>query len=167
MSDERVVVYTDGACSKNPGPGGWGAILLFRSFARFVSGFSPETTNNKMELSAAIGALKALSKTSIELEIHTDSMYLKNGIEEWIPSWRSRGWKTFDKKPVKNREYWEELDKEAKRHHVHWRWVKGHGSSRYNNFVDWLARDAIANQKGRDQKGPINEIENFIDQTLL
>jgi ribonuclease HI len=166
MSGERVVVYTDGACSGNPGPGGWGAILLLRNFARFVSGFSPHATNNQMELSAAIGALKALNKASIELEIHTDSMYLKNGIQDWISSWRSKGWKTYDKKPVKNREYWEALDEQTRLHNVHWNWVKGHDSSRYNNFVDWLARDAIKNQRGRDKKGPINEIENFIDQAL-
>ena|SRR5665213_1663510 len=164
---ERVTIYTDGACSGNPGPGGWGAVLLFREFARFASGFSAHATNNQMELAAAIGALKALSKNSVELEIHTDSTYVKDGIQKWLPNWRARGWKTFDKKPVKNREYWEELDTQVKLHHVHWRWVKGHGSSRYNNFVDWLARDAILNRTGRDKKAPIHEVENFIDQALV
>jgi len=163
---ERVTIYTDGACSGNPGPGGWGAILLYKQSARFISGFSPHTTNNRMELAAAIGALKALNKDSVELEIHTDSNYVKNGIQEWLPSWRSRGWKTFDKKPVKNKEYWEELDEQVKLHHVHWRWVKGHGLSRYNNFVDWLARDAIKHRAGRNERGSINEIENFIDRAI-
>jgi ribonuclease HI len=166
MSEKRIVVYTDGACSMNPGPGGWGAILLSRKIARFVSGYSPHTTNNQMELSAAIEALKALNRDDVDLEIHTDSMYVKDGIQKWVPSWRSRGWKTADKKPVKNRELWENLDRQVKLHHINWNWVKGHGSSRYNNFVDWLARDAIAKRTGRDVKGPIEEIEEFIDRAL-
>jgi ribonuclease HI len=163
---ERVIAYTDGGCVPNPGPGGWGVILLFRESARFLSGYASESTNNKMELTAATSALKALTKDGVDLELHTDSMYVKDGMQKWIHNWRARNWKTADKKPVKNREYWEELDRLTLKHHVDWNWVKGHDVSRYNNFVDWLATDAIDNRKGRDQKGPIDKIERFIDQAL-
>ena len=163
---ERVVVYTDGGCKPNPGPGGWGAILLLKGYARILSGYSPDSTNNKMELTAAISALKALTKDGVKLELHTDSLYVKEGIQKWIHGWRSRGWTTSNKKPVLNREYWEELDLLTKKHHVEWNWVKGHDVSRYNNFVDWLATNAMENRKGRDEKGPIDEVEQIIDQAL-
>lgn len=166
MMEEKVIVYTDGACSHNPGPGGWGAFLRFKNVGRYLSGYSNYTTNNKMELSAAIHALKALHKLEVTLLIHTDSTYVKDGMQKWISSWRSRGWRAADKKPVKNRELWEELDHQTHMHHVDWQWVKGHGNSRYNNFVDWLARDAIIHQRGRTDKGPIDEIERFIDRAL-
>jgi len=162
MSERRVIVYTDGACSRNPGPGGWGALLIFRGTARFLSGYAPQTTNNQMELSAAIAALNAFHKEA-SVEIHTDSLYLKDGIQKWIRAWRTNNWRTFGNKPVKNKEYWIELDRQLLSHDVHWSWVRGHSTNRYNNFVDWLARDAIIHRAGRDQKMSVFNLERYID----
>jgi len=140
---KRVVIHTDGACSGNPGPGGWGAILQFAGKERELSGGDPATTNNRMELTAAIEALKAL-KSGSTAELHTDSEYLKKGITEWIHGWKRNGWKTSDKKPVKNVELWQTLDALAANHDVEWRWVRGHAGHDLNERADELARRGMA-----------------------
>lgn len=143
MSDnDTVVVYTDGACSGNPGPGGWGSVMMYRGHRRELSGGDAETTNNRMELMAAIAALEALSRPC-RVELHTDSTYVMKGITEWMAAWKARGWKTAAKKPVSNRELWERLDAAAARHEVDWRWVKGHSGVPENERADELARNAI------------------------
>jgi ribonuclease HI len=148
MSDKapakpRVTVYTDGACSGNPGPGGWGAILMSGTHRKEISGAEAETTNNRMELSAAIGALEALKKPAI-VALHTDSNYLKDGITKWIHGWKRNGWKTADKKPVKNEDLWKRLEAALKSHTIEWHWVKGHAGHPENERADELARQAIA-----------------------
>jgi ribonuclease HI len=140
---KRVVIHTDGACSGNPGPGGWGAILQFAGKERELSGGDPATTNNRMELTAAIEALRAL-KSGSTAELHTDSEYLKKGITEWIHGWKRNGWKTSDKKPVKNVELWQTLDALAANHDVEWRWVRGHAGHDLNERADELARRGMA-----------------------
>ena len=147
MSDEApekasVVVYTDGACSGNPGPGGWGAILMSGAHRKEISGGEPETTNNRMELSAAIGALEALKRPS-KVALHTDSNYLKDGITKWIHGWKRNGWKTADKKPVKNEDLWKRLEIALAGHAIEWHWVKGHAGHPENERADELARMAI------------------------
>jgi ribonuclease HI len=137
------VIYTDGACSGNPGPGGWGAILMSGRHRRELSGGERLTTNNRMELMAAISALEALKKPSV-VELHTDSQYVKNGIESWIHNWRRNGWRTADRKPVKNAELWQRLDEARRGHEIDWRWVKGHAGHVHNERADELAREAIA-----------------------
>lgn len=139
---ERVEVYTDGACSGNPGPGGYGAILKWRDDTKEISGFEAETTNNRMELSAAIAALAAL-KRSMPVRITTDSNYVRQGVTEWMKRWRANGWRTADKKPVKNRDLWERLSALCDTHDVQWHWVKGHAGHVDNERADQLARDAI------------------------
>jgi ribonuclease HI len=136
------VIYTDGACSGNPGPGGWGAILMSGRHRKELSGGERLTTNNRMELMAAISALEALKKPSV-VELHTDSQYVKNGIESWIHNWRRNGWRTADRKPVKNAELWQRLDEARRRHEIDWRWVKGHAGHQHNERADELAREAI------------------------
>jgi ribonuclease HI len=121
----HVIVHTDGACSGNPGPGGWGAILTFGDHEKELSGGEPHTTNNRMELMAAIAALEALKKPCT-VELHTDSQYLHLGISQWIHGWKRNGWRTADKKPVKNEDLWRALDELAHNHHVQWHWVRGH-----------------------------------------
>jgi ribonuclease HI len=138
-----VVIYTDGACSGNPGPGGWGAILTYGDRCKEISGGEALTTNNRMELMAAISALEALKRPS-RVELHTDSAYLKNGITGWIHGWKRNGWRTADKKPVKNAELWQRLDALRERHHIDWRWVKGHAGHPENERADALAREAMA-----------------------
>ncbi len=138
----RVIVYTDGACSGNPGPGGWGAILQWGPHRREIKGGEAHTTNNRMELLAAISALEAL-KRPCEVEVHTDSQYLRHGIIEWINGWKRNGWRTADKKPVKNADLWQRLDVAAARHKVHWHWVRGHAGHDLNERADELAREAI------------------------
>ncbi len=140
---KRVVIHTDGACSGNPGPGGWAAILEYDGHEKELFGGAPETTNNRMELTAAIEALKAL-KGSLVVELHTDSEYLKNGITKWIHGWKRNGWKTSDKKPVKNADLWLELERLAESHHVDWRWVRGHAGHDLNERADALAREGMA-----------------------
>jgi ribonuclease HI len=135
----KVVIYTDGACSGNPGPGGWGAILMFGDKRKELSGGERSTTNNRMELMAAIQALEALNRPC-EVELHTDSQYVQKGIHEWIHSWKRRGWLTADKKPVKNDDLWKRLDAARLRHKVDWRWVKGHAGHEHNERADELAR---------------------------
>jgi ribonuclease HI len=137
-----VVIYTDGACSGNPGPGGWAAILTFGDRCKEISGGDAETTNNRMELMAAIAALEALTRAS-RVEIHTDSSYLKDGITKWIHGWKRNGWKTADKKPVKNLELWQRLDAARERHDIDWHWVRGHAGHTENERADELAREAM------------------------
>jgi len=143
--DHHVVdAFTDGACSGNPGPGGWGAILRWRGHEKEISGGEPDTTNNRMELMAAIAALETLKRPA-RVRVHTDSIYVKDGITKWLSSWKRRGWKTADKKPVKNVELWQRLEAAAARHDVSWHWVRGHSGHPENERADALARDAIAN----------------------
>ena len=134
-----VIIYTDGACRGNPGPGGWGAILIHKGKEKELSGGELQTTNNRMELMAAIQALEALKKPCI-VELHTDSKYVQTGISEWIRSWKARGWMTADKKPVKNEDLWRRLDAARERHTVTWKWVKGHAGDPLNERADGLAR---------------------------
>jgi ribonuclease HI len=138
----HVEIYTDGACSGNPGPGGWGAILLFKDTRKELSGGEAETTNNRMELMAAIAALEAL-KRACDVHLHTDSMYLKDGVTKWIHGWKKNGWKTADKKPVKNVDLWQRLEEAAAKHKVSWRWVRGHNDHELNEAADALARAAV------------------------
>ncbi len=141
MSD-RVIIYTDGACSGNPGPGGWAAILRFGDAERALSGGEPLTTNNRMEMTAAIESLNAL-KRPCRVDLFTDSQYLMQGMTSWMKSWKQRGWKTADNKPVKNAELWRALDEAASRHDVSWHWVRGHAEDETNNRVDALAVAAM------------------------
>jgi len=134
----EVTIFTDGACSGNPGPGGWGAVLISGANEREICGGEPATTNNRMELMAAIQALEAL-KRPCKVELHTDSQYVRKGITEWIGGWKARGWKTADKKPVKNDDLWKRLDAARARHDVDWRWVKGHNGHELNERADALA----------------------------
>ena len=142
MSHPRVTIHTDGACSGNPGPGGWGAILAFGDHARELKGGEAHTTNNRMELMAAIAALEALTRPC-EVDLHTDSQYLRDGITAWIKKWKTNGWRTADRKPVKNVDLWQRLDAALARHRVRWHWVKGHAGHDMNERADQLARDAI------------------------
>jgi ribonuclease HI len=135
----QVVIHTDGACSGNPGPGGWGAVLHFKDQEKELWGGELATTNNRMEMMAAIQALEAL-KRPCKVELHTDSTYVQKGIHEWIHAWKKRGWKTADKKPVKNEDLWKRLDEARLRHEVDWRWVKGHAGHEFNERADALAR---------------------------
>jgi ribonuclease HI len=139
----RVVIHTDGACSGNPGPGGWGAILQWGDHARELKGAEAHTTNNRMELMAAIVALETL-KRPCDVDLHTDSQYLRQGITGWIHGWKRNGWKTADKKPVKNADLWQRLDAAVGRHTMHWHWVRGHAGHDLNERADELAREAIA-----------------------
>lgn len=137
-----VALFTDGACSGNPGPGGWGALLRCKGVEKELSGAEPNTTNNRMELMAAIEGLKSL-KRACAVDLYTDSKYVLQGLTEWLPGWKARGWKTADKKPVKNQDLWMALDEQVARHHVTWHWVKGHAGHAENERVDELARMAI------------------------
>ncbi len=140
--NQRVTVYTDGACSGNPGPGGWGAVLTFGDREKELKGGEQHTTNNRMELMAAIASLETLKFPCI-VDLHTDSKYLQDGISKWIHGWKRNGWRTADKKPVKNIDLWQRLDAALKSHQVHWHWVKGHAGHAMNERADQLARDAI------------------------
>ena len=135
-----VTIYTDGACRGNPGPGGWGAVLLYGGHRREISGASGQTTNNRMELTAAIRALETLTRPST-VDLYTDSTYVKDGITRWLPGWKAKGWRTAAKTPVKNRDLWEALDALANRHDVTWHWVKGHAGNTENERADTLAPD--------------------------
>jgi ribonuclease HI len=139
----RVEIATDGACKGNPGPGGWGAIIRAGTSERELSGGEKLTTNNRMELMAAISALEAL-KFPCTVDLHTDSEYLRKGITEWINNWKRNGWRTADKKPVKNVDLWQRLDEALKRHQVRWHWVKGHAGHAMNERADLLAREGLA-----------------------
>ena len=145
---KQVEIHTDGACSGNPGPGGWGVLLRFGAHERELAGGEPDTTNNRMELMAAIQGLQAL-KEACEVDLYTDSQYVQKGITEWLPGWQRRGWKTADNKPVKNADLWQQLDMARQRHRVKWHWVKGHAGHADNERVDGLARQAAEQIKGQ------------------
>jgi len=145
-SPDKVEIFTDGACSGNPGPGGWGAILRYKGAEKELSGGAAETTNNRMEMLAAIMALEALKRPS-EVVLTTDSSYLKDGITKWLASWKRRSWKTANKKPVKNRDLWLRLDAATAPHRIDWQWVRGHDGHPENERADELARAAIAGQR--------------------
>ena len=146
---ERMRIYTDGACKGNPGPGGWGALLQFDGREKELCGGEPDTTNNRMELTAVIRALEAL-KRPCEIDLYTDSQYVQMGISEWIASWKRRGWKTADKKPVKNVDLWLELDRLAGGHRIRWHWVRGHAGHAENERADQLANKGIESvRRGR------------------
>jgi ribonuclease HI len=153
----KVVIHTDGACSGNPGPGGWGAILQSGAHRKELKGGEPQTTNNRMELTAAIQALEALKAPS-DVDLYTDSAYLRDGITRWIKSWKKNGWRTADKKPVRNAELWERLEKAEERHKVRWHWVKGHVGHDDNERADELAREGLApfltERRTRTQNNP-------------
>jgi ribonuclease HI len=137
-----IEIYTDGACRGNPGPGGWGALLKSDESEKELSGAEPATTNNRMELTAVIRALEAL-KRPVQARLYTDSEYVRRGITEWLPAWKSRGWRTADRQPVKNQDLWQQLDELAARHEIEWRWVPGHAGVPGNERVDRLANEAI------------------------
>lgn len=139
----KVIIHTDGACSGNPGPGGWGAVLQYGGHVKELKGGEPLTTNNRMELTAAIEALNAL-KRPCAIELHTDSQYVKDGLTKWINGWKRNGWKTADKKPVKNAELWQALDEAVSRHSIDWHWVKGHNGDEFNERADQLANEGMA-----------------------
>ena len=142
MSDGVVEIYSDGACRGNPGPGGWGALLRANGAEKELYGGEAATTNNRMELMAAIAALEAL-KRPCRVRLYTDSLYLRDGITRWLPAWQARGWRTADKKPVKNVDLWQALEKEIARHKIEWHWVKGHAGVPGNERADQLANQAI------------------------
>ena len=144
---EIVDIYTDGACSGNPGPGGWGALLRVNGKEKELSGFDPATTNNRMELLGVIEALRVL-KRPVAARVHTDSQYVQKGISEWIHGWKKRGWLTADRKPVKNADLWQALEAAVSGHKIEWLWVRGHAGHVENERVDALARAAIENKKG-------------------
>lgn len=148
---KNVVLYSDGACEGNPGPGGWAVILTYGERKRELAGGVPATTNNRMEITAAVEGLKAL-KEPCEVEFFTDSQYVQNGISEWVRIWKFNGWKTKDKKPVKNEDLWRQLDAESKKHRITWRWLKGHAGHPMNERCDFLARMEI--QKIRQSHKP-------------
>jgi ribonuclease HI len=149
----HVTIHTDGACSGNPGPGGWGAILAFEDRERELKGGEPNTTNNRMELMAAISALEAL-KRPCRVDLHTDSQYLRNGIMTWIKNWKRNGWRTSDKKPVKNVDLWQHLDAALAQHEVRWHWLRGHAGHEMNERADVLAREAIAEIRSELKPSP-------------
>ncbi|QFT33680.1 Ribonuclease HI [Labrenzia sp. THAF82] len=149
-TENRVTIYTDGACSGNPGPGGWGAILRFGGHERELQGGEEETTNNRMELMAAIEALNTL-KRPCAVDLYTDSTYVRSGIREWLEGWKRKNWRTAANKPVKNADLWQALDSARERHDVTWHWVKGHAGHPDNERADELARGGMAPYKSGDQ----------------
>jgi ribonuclease HI len=153
MTVPHVVIHTDGACAGNPGPGGWGAILASGNYEKELKGGEVHTTNNRMELMAAIAALEAL-KRPCQIELHTDSQYLRNGIMSWISGWKRNGWRTADKKPVKNIDLWQRLDATLTPHTVRWHWVKGHAGHSLNERADQLARDGLNEARVGVKKSP-------------
>lgn len=149
---KRIYVYTDGACRGNPGPGGWGVLLRYSDHEKMLSGAELDTTNNRMELTAAIQGLMAIKEKCI-VELYTDSQYVQKGITEWLPGWKKKNWKKSDKKPVKNVDLWQALDEQTQRHEISWHWVKGHSGHVENDLVDALANKAIDEfQKKRIEK---------------
>lgn len=139
---EKVQIYTDGACQGNPGPGGWGVLLRYKDFEKELSGYTPDTTNNRMELQAAIEGLKVLKRPMV-VDLYTDSQYLKDGITKWLPQWKANQWRLSNKKPVKNQDLWEVLEALVQNHQVSWHWVRGHSGHPENERADALAREAI------------------------
>ena len=144
-NNNTVHIYTDGACRGNPGPGGWGALLIYNNQKKEINGFSESTTNNIMELTAVIESLKSL-KRKCNVELTTDSTYVKNGITNWIHAWKKNNWRTANKKPVKNKDLWVSLDKIVSKHNINWHWVRGHTGHTQNERADQLANEAIDNQ---------------------
>jgi len=144
-----VQIFTDGACKGNPGPGGWGAIMKYGDHVKELNGYSAETTNNIMELTAVIEALKSLTRPCAII-LTTDSNYVKDGITQWIHNWKKKGWKTANKKPVKNKECWLQLDVEVQRHQIEWKWVKGHSGHPENERADELANEAVEDNVNRE-----------------
>lgn len=144
----KVQIFTDGSCQGNPGPGGWAAILVSGPHRREITGYEPATTNNRMELQAAIEGLRNL-KQPCTVELYTDSQYLKNGMEQWMAKWKRNGWRTAARQPVKNADLWEQLDAEAGQHKISWHWVRGHDGHVENERCDYLANEAIR------QRGPV------------
>ena len=148
--DNNIVhIFTDGACKGNPGPGGWGAIMKYGDHVKELNGYSSKTTNNIMEITAVIEALKSLTRPCAII-LTTDSNYVKDGITQWIHNWKKKGWKTANKKPVKNKECWLQLDVEVQRHQIEWKWVKGHSGHPENERADELANEAIADNENRE-----------------
>jgi ribonuclease HI len=143
VSDAEVTIYTDGACSGNPGPGGWGALLIAGDRRKEIKGGEPLTTNNRMELTAAIMALETLKRPCV-VDLWTDSQYVRQGVTSWLYGWKANGWRTADKKPVKNAQLWQRLDAARARHEVRWHWVRGHAGHELNEHVDALAREGMA-----------------------
>ena len=143
MTDQgdRVTIHTDGSCLSNPGPGGWAAILRWRDNEKEIVGNKTDTTNNRMELMAAIMGLNAVTR-AMPIDLHTDSLYVMNGVQEWMPRWKANGWKTASKKPVANQDLWQQLDEAVSRHRIRWHWVKGHAGDELNERCDQLARTA-------------------------
>jgi ribonuclease HI len=153
VAGEAVEIYTDGACSGNPGPGGWGAVLSYDGHSKDLFGGEPAgTTNNRMELMAAIQALESLTRPTT-VHLHTDSSYLRNGITAWLPGWKRNGWKTASKQPVKNADLWRRLDAAAARHDVLWLWVKGHAGNPGNEHADALANRGMDEARARSGRG--------------
>ena len=149
MSDgKRVTIWSDGACSGNPGPGGWGAVLIWNGREKELKGGAPETTNNRMELTAAIEALAAL-KAPAAIDFYIDSQYVRGGVMGWVASWKRNGWRTADRKPVKNIDLWQQLDALAAKHRITWHWVKGHAGTEGNERADRLANEGMAPFKAR------------------
>ena len=148
---KHVDIYTDGACSGNPGPGGWAAVLVFGPLRKELSGAEPDTTNNRMEITAAIRALEIL-KEQCEITLTTDSQYLRQGITKWMFAWKKNGWKTSNKQPVKNQDLWMRLDRLTRKHEITWEWVKGHADHPENERCDKLAREAIRRLKSKKKK---------------
>ena len=139
--DNLVTIFTDGSCLSNPGPGGWAAVLRWRDNAKEIAGHEADTTNNRMELKAAIMGLNAVTR-AMPIALHTDSRYVMNGVQDWMPRWKANGWKTAGKKPVANQDLWEQLDQAVQRHDITWHWVKGHAGNEFNERCDQLARSA-------------------------
>ena len=157
---KTVTLYTDGACEGNPGPGGWAAILTYKQYVREISGGVPASTNNRMELMAAVEGLRSL-REPCEVRLFTDSQYVRNGISEWLREWKQRGWKTKERKPVKNLELWQQLDAEAAKHNVIWHWLKGHAGHDFNERCDLLAKQEIETIRG---KSPPNELNSLVEK---
>lgn len=139
---KNVIIYTDGGCRGNPGPGGWGAVLTYGNHQRSIKGFKQDTTNNQMELMAAIKALQSLTQ-ECQIDLYTDSVYVRNGITDWMDNWKRKNWRTANKKPVKNKQLWQDLDAQNIRHQVTWHWVKGHAGNEGNEAADALANMAM------------------------
>ena len=146
MAQQRVEIFTDGACSGNPGPGGWGVVLRWNGVEKELSGGERETTNNRMEMMAAIKALESL-KRAVPVDLYTDSTYVRDGITKWLHGWKANGWKTAAKKPVKNQDLWQRLEAALQDHDIKWHWVKGHSDHRYNDIADELAGKGL--KKGK------------------
>lgn len=154
---KKVIIYTDGACEGNPGPGGWAAILFWNGRTKEVSGGIPATTNNRMELEAAIKGLTAL-REPCEITFYTDSEYLRKGITEWLSGWKARGWITRNKQPVKNEDLWRALDRAQAAHKIDWRWVKGHAGNEHNERCDLLARQAVVDIRKQYSREQLKEM---------